>query len=98
MAADTPAGKEAASVVIRILAATLGGYAATYTLTAAAAAALHRGGFNKVDSALVSTNLAIVVYPAIMIWAFGARRGWVVLAATAAGSGLLALAAWALIR
>ncbi len=97
-ASRSAAVEEAVDIGLRVVASIFGGYALTYALTAAASVLLHRGGLDRVDSALVSTNLAILIYPAVMIWAFAARRGWFVLAALIAATAGLGLVAWLLPR
>jgi hypothetical protein len=89
--------RSGAKIALRAFTAIAGGYAAVYALTAASAAALWRfTPVNRVDAALLSTNLALLAYPALAIYAFATRRPGLLLAATALGSAALARLGWAL--
>lgn len=58
-------------VLSRLGAATVGGYAVTYAVVAAAAKALP---LPRVDAALLATFLAPPLFVAAVIWAFTGRR------------------------
>lgn len=89
--------RTAADVALRVVLAVPGGYALTYALTAAAAVGLVRcAAISRVDAALLSTNLALLVYPGLGIWAFATRRPLALAAAAASVSAALWAAAWAL--
>lgn len=67
MAKPIPA---ALSIVSRLLAALLGGYALTYAATAALAKALP---VEPVDAVIIASLPAFALYTAVIIWAFAAR-------------------------
>ncbi len=83
-------------IAARAASALFGGYALTYALTAVLSLLFVRGGLSRVDAAIVSTNLALLAYPAVGIWAFACRRvkaaaGWPIglsLLCAAAAAGL----------
>ena len=91
---DRPA---ASDVAVRAVVATVGAYAVAYLLTAALAGICLRGlSMDRVDAAILSSSVGLLVLPAVSIWAFAERRlAWVVLG-PAAASVLLAGAVWAL--
>jgi biotin transporter BioY len=85
----------ARTVGLRILAATVGGYAVAYSLTAALAGVMFRGfGADRVDTAIVSTNLALLVFVAVCIWAFAERRLWRVAAVPVVVTLVCSAVAW----
>ena len=93
-ASDVPK-LDAASVAVRIAAAALGGYAVAWTLTAALAGVMFKFfGADRVDTAIISTNLALLVFVALIIWVFAERRLWRVVALPVAASLLFGAVAW----
>lgn len=76
------------SVLSRVLAATVGGYAVTALSMSALAAALPRiSPASQADGVLTATLLSFAVYTSLAVWAFSARsapRAWL-------GLGLIAL-------
>lgn len=62
-------------IVARTVAALALGYVLTYILTAALSLALFRAGWaSRPDAANISTNLAFLAFPAVVIWLFSQRR------------------------
>ncbi|WP_252271053.1 DUF3649 domain-containing protein [Pseudomonas subflava] len=61
------------AVFSRAMAALLGGYAFTYAFTACLARLLP---LDRVDSLLVASLPAFVVYALAVLWAFAARDAW----------------------
>lgn len=86
----------APEIALRVLAATLGAYAVAYGLTSALAAGLYRAYGDRIDAAIIGTNLALLAFPAISIWAFAERRLARVVLAPPATAVLLLLVALAL--
>ncbi|WP_028240986.1 hypothetical protein [Stutzerimonas azotifigens] len=78
-------------VIVRVLAAILGGYAFTYATTATLARLLP---FARYDAAAVATLLSFVVYLVFVLWAFSARTLGQVLAGVALSVPLAAIAFW----
>lgn len=72
---------DAFSVGLRIVAATLFNYLFAFALTAALAGWMANGlGMDRVDTAIVSTNVAVLLGVALAIWAFAEKRLWLVAA------------------
>lgn len=65
---------QALSVSARAAVATIGAYALTYALAGALSILLFRIGLSRIDATNLSTNLALLAFPAVGIWAFGQRR------------------------
>lgn len=80
-------------LLLRILAATVGGYLFCWGFMALALAGGHAAGLSFHDAEHLSAMLGMLVYLGVFLWAFAARsvgRVWVTLAA---GAGLMAGAA-----
>lgn len=75
-------------IAVRSALAVIGGYVFS-SLVAAAIARFLPG--DRANAALTGTMISFAVFPAIVMWAFGARRTW--LAAAVFG----ALVAWAIV-
>jgi|GEM_PF-4555579 len=86
----------AAEIAVRALVATVGAYVVAYLLTAALAGLCRVLSMDRVDAAILSSSVGLLVFPAISIWAFAERRLARVLLWPAAALALLAVAAWAL--
>jgi biotin transporter BioY len=83
------------TVGVRIVAATLGGYAVAYSLTAALAGVMFRRfGADRVDTAIITTNLALLLWVALCIWCFAERRLWRVVALPVVVTAVCAAVAW----
>lgn len=66
------------SVAVRTLTAVIGGYALVYfTADALALGLAAAGATSRADAVLIGTNLAFLLAPAVVIWAFSVRRLWV---------------------
>ncbi len=81
----------AASIVVRTAAATLGAYAVAYFLTSALTGGLFRLGLDRADSVMSASSIALLVFPAVSIWAFAERRLVVVAAAPVMTALILAV-------
>lgn len=86
----------ALTVGLRIVAATLGGYAVAYSLTAAMAGVMFRlVGADRIDTAIITTNIALLVWVALCVWAFAERRLWLVAAVPVVAAMVFWAVAWA---
>lgn len=79
------------SVVSRIVAAILGGYAFTYAFTAALARLLP---MDKNDAVIVATLPAFLIYTLAILWAFGCRSVGKVWAGLVLALPLAAIGFW----
>ena len=81
---------KAVQIVLRLVAAIGGGYAAAAGLAALAAVALPQvTGLPRSEAVVLASMLAFLIYLALLIWAFAERRLvrlWLVLAVVGAGS------------
>lgn len=85
--------RPALPIVLRILAATVGGYLFCWGFMALALAGGYAGGLSFHDAEHLSAMLGMLVYLGVFLWTFAARsvvRVWVTLVA---GAGLMAGAA-----
>lgn len=96
MVAKPNGGGELLSISVRVAAASIGAYAVTYFLAAALTGGLYRLSVARMDAVMMGGVFALFAFPAVSIWAFGERRLWLVAAAPAGITAILALAAWAL--
>ena len=85
------------AIVVRILLALLGGYAAGWGVIALCAAGSFPLGAELHDGEALGSILAFLLYPAAFLWAFGARSPWRV-GAVLVGGGMLMTAAGSLIQ
>lgn len=82
-------------LIVRILAASIGGYG----LASALAFALARGlPASRSEAAIAAALAAIPAMPAAAIWAFAARRAWLAAAGIGGSAALLACIGWLLGR
>ncbi|MFC4622207.1 iron uptake protein [Comamonas nitrativorans] len=87
------AARSGLSVLSRVLAAVLGGYACTWGFIALGTAGLFALGLEFHDAEHLSAMLGVLLYLAVFLWAIAARslrRVWAVLAG---GGALMAVAA-----
>lgn len=89
--------RDRAAIVVRILLALLGGYAMGWGLIALCAAGSFPLGAELQDGEALGSILALLVYPAAFLWAFGARSPWRV-GVVLVGGGMLMAAAASLIQ
>lgn len=82
---------EVAGIAVRAVASSLGAYAVAYYLTEALAGGFFAMGLSRVDAAIVSSTVGLLVFPVVSLWAFAERRAWLAAAAPGAASVLLAL-------
>lgn len=92
MAGQDRRGPAAIGIAVRAVSATLGAYLVAYYLTEAAAGGFFALDWSKVDAAIVSSTLGLLVFPVISVWAFAERRTWLTLAGPASLALALALA------
>jgi hypothetical protein len=71
-------------------AATLGGYGFAWGLVAAATSLLCAAGMGFHDAEFLASLLGVLAFLGAFLWAFAARRVWVVWATLAGGGALLA--------
>lgn len=90
---STPAARSGPSLLSRVLAALLGGYAFTWGFIALGTAGLFALGLEFHDAEHLSAMLGVLLYLAVFLWAIAAgslRWVWAVLAG---GGALMALVA-----
>lgn len=64
----------AVNIAARVITALVAGYAIVYFATDALGLALFTAGWtSRADAVLISTNLALLLAPAIVIWVFAVR-------------------------
>ena len=82
-------------VVGRTAAAVLGGYGFAWGVVAAGASLLFAAGMDFHDAEFLASLLGVLAFLAVFLWAFAARRLWVVWTALiAAGASLAAIASF----
>lgn len=74
----------------RIAAAVVGGYAFAWGFIAAGASLLYAAGMGFHDAEFLASLLGVLAFLVVFLWAFAARRLWVVWAVLAGGGALLA--------
>lgn len=74
----------------RIAAAVFGGYVFTWGVIAAGASLMFAAGMGFHDAEFLASLLGVLVFVGAFLWAFVARRLWVVWAVLAGGGALLA--------
>lgn len=74
----------------RVLAAILGGYAFAWGLVAAGASLMFAAGMGFHDAEFLASLAGVLAFLLAFLWAFVARRGWLVWAVLAGGGALLA--------
>lgn len=81
----------------RVAAAVLGGYAFAWGFIAACASLMFAGGMGFHDAEFLASLLGVLAFLVAFLWAFAARRLWVVWAVLA-GGGALSAAAGSLVQ
>ncbi|WP_454827955.1 iron uptake protein [Pseudoxanthomonas wuyuanensis] len=76
----------------RMAAAVLGGYAFAWGFIATAASVMFAAGMGFHDAEFLASMLGVLAFLVVFLWAFAARRLWVVWAVLAGGGALLAAA------
>ena len=79
-----------AHVALRICAGVFGGYAFAWGLIAAGAALMVVAGMGFHDAEFLSSLLGVLAFLVAFLWAFAARRLWLVWLALAGGGAVLA--------
>lgn len=77
-------------LVVRIAAAVFGGYAFAWGVVVACASLMYAAGVGFHDAEFLASLFGVLVFLAMFLWAFAARRLRVVWAVVAVGGGLLA--------
>lgn len=73
----------------RIAAAVFGGYVFTWGVIAAGASLMFAAGMGFHDAEFLASLLGVLAFVAVFLWAFAARRLWVVWAVLAGGGAVL---------
>ncbi|MFT3967246.1 MAG: hypothetical protein QM690_15325 [Sphingobium sp.] len=81
------------TLATRILVAILGGYAFCWGVIALSAAATFPLGAEFHDGEALGSILALLLYPVAFLWAFAARRVWLIGGALVGGGALMTAAA-----
>ena len=84
---------QAASIVLRVTAAVLGGYALNAAAVALMVGLLTTAGLARTEAVVLSSMLGFVLYLGVLLWAFSVRslaRLWAVLLLGTAGCALAA--------
>lgn len=76
----------------RVAAAVLGGYAFAWGFIAACASLMFAADMSFHDAEFLASMLGVLAFLVVFLWAFAARRLWVVWAVLAGGGALLAAA------
>lgn len=76
----------------RVAAAVLGGYAFAWGFIAACASLMFAAGMGFHDAEFLASLLGVLAFLVAFLWAFAARRLWVVWAVLAGGGAVLAAA------
>lgn len=87
-----PPRSQRLQLTARIAAAVLGGYAFAWGFIAAAASVMFAAGMGFHDAEFLASMLGVLAFLVVFLWAFAARRLWVVWAVLAGGGALLAAA------
>ncbi|MBD9436547.1 iron uptake protein [Pseudoxanthomonas sp. PXM03] len=74
----------------RIAAAVFGGYAFAWGIVATGASLMFAAGMDFHDAEFLASLLGVLAFLVAFLWAFAARRVWVVWAVLAGGGALLA--------
>ena len=74
----------------RIAAAVFGGYAFAWGIVAAGASLMFAAGMDFHDAEFLASLLGVLAFLVAFLWAFAARRVWVVWSVLAGGGALLA--------
>jgi len=80
-----------AQLAARVAAALLGGYVFAWGFIAAGMSLLFAAGMEFHDAEFLASALGLLAFLAVFLWAFAARRVWLVWAALAGGGALLAV-------
>lgn len=95
MSATIPGSSRAsrrAQLGARVAAAVLGGYAFAWGFIAACASLMFAAGMGFHDAEFLASLLGVLAFLVAFLWAFAARRLWVVWAVLAGGGAALAAA------
>lgn len=74
----------------RVLAAIVGGYAFAWGLVASGASLMYAAGMGFHDAEFLASLVGLLAFLAAFLWAFAARRGWLVWTVLLGGGALLA--------
>jgi len=74
----------------RIAAAVFGGYGFAWGIVAAGASLMFAAGMDFHDAEFLASLLGVLAFLVVFLWAFAARRLWVVWTVLAGGGALLA--------
>lgn len=77
-------------LAVRVVAAVLGGYAFAWGFIAATASLLFAAGMGFHDAEFLASMLGVLAFLTVFLWAFAARRLWVVWTVLAGGGAVLA--------
>jgi hypothetical protein len=77
-------------IAARIAAAIFGGYGFAWGVVAAGASLMFAAGMDFHDAEFLASLLGVLAFLVVFLWAFAARRLWVVWAVLAGGGALLA--------
>jgi hypothetical protein len=78
------------NVAARIAAAIFGGYGFAWGIVAAGASLMFAVGMDFHDAEFLASLLGVLAFLVVFLWAFAARRLWVVWTVLAGGGALLA--------
>lgn len=84
------AGATRQRIAARVGAAVLGGYAFAWGIVAAGASLMFAAGMSFHDAEFLASLLGVLAFLVAFLWAFAARRLWVVWTVLAGGGALLA--------
>lgn len=85
-----PARAPRLQLAARVAAAVLGGYAFAWGFIAAGASLTFAAGLDFHDAEFLASTLGVLAFLVAFLWAFAARRLWVVWAVLLGGGALLA--------
>jgi len=74
----------------RVLVAVLGGYAFAWGLVASGASLMYAAGMGFHDAEFLASLVGLLAFLVAFLWAFAARRGWLVWTVLLGGGALLA--------
>jgi len=74
----------------RVLAAIVGGYAFAWGLVASGASLMYAAGMGFHDAEFLASLVGLLAFLVAFLWAFAARRGWLVWTVLLGGGALLA--------
>lgn len=86
----TPPRSPRLTVASRIAAAIFGGYGFAWGIVAAGASLMFAAGMDFHDAEFLASLLGVLAFLVVFLWAFAARRLWLVWTVLAGGGALLA--------